>query len=299
MKIIMEEVSIMFYLILLAVLVIWFVIIKIKGNLSWHSFIITMSVSLMITDTVDIVLCQYLNLYHLHLKIFDNKAADMKHAIILSDVFIVPLMGVIFCYYYAKHKKWWIPIIHASTMILIEGIFHHFKYIEYNDFNPLHTAVFYIIGTVMLTCWTDSLINYSPPLSDRANAFHVISVIMALPILIFGTWPDYFFIFRPGFFANKVSDNWIITDLMYVLLGVLAWLIYPKLTTKLKRTTGIIFLGSVYLIFSLVMHAIGKLIYYRWNNFFHVLIFAGAIVLAILYDRWETNYRQRISATKT
>lgn len=281
----------MFYIVLLSIFLMWIIVIKVKGKFSWHPLLSIWFVTLVLTDITDILLSRIFGLYNLHIKLFPDISTDTKHGIFISDAFVVPMMAVIFCYYYAKHKKWWMPVILYAVMVLIEAVFVHFGYIEYIDFDPLYTAALYVIGAVLLTNFADRFVNYSPPINYTFVLFFATYVIMGMPSAFLGGGME-LFLWRPGIFKDHIADNWVISITMDAVSGLILCIILSKISSWSLRTYTIIGLGVASITFCLIMHLKGILVYNKWNNALLVLRYSASTIALIFFDKWESRYKR-------
>ncbi len=283
----------MAYLILSALLLAWFFLIKIYGKLSWHSVFIVVFISLIITDIPDIILSYILRLFSLHLNLFADPAVDMRNPILISDLLILPLMTIIFCYYLARYKHWWIAVAFPIALSLLEYIFVRLGYMEYHHIHPVFTLVIYTLYAIFFYYLADRLIDYSPPIADNVAIMPAAYVIMAFPGTILGTVLN-FFLFRPGLFLDFIADNWVVAISMGMVSGLIAGVGFSIFRSKLGRVMVITFIGLTDIIINFTLLAKGMLVYLHWSSVYHVLMMVSSTLLLLVYFWWEIKYRESL-----
>lgn len=283
------------YLILSVLLAIWLFIIKKYGTLSWHSVLSIVFITLISADIPDIVLCYVLRLYSLYLKLFENPALDIRNAILVSDLVILPLMTVIFCYYLARYRRWWIAVIYPISLSLLEFVFVRLGYIEYHHFHAIFTFILYALGAILLYYFVGRLIDYSPPIPDTIMIMPAAYVIMAFPGTILGTVLQ-FFLWRPGVFQDFIADNWVVAVSMGIISGLVGGLGFWIFRSKTARIWVIVFIGMIDIIISFILLAKGMQVYYHWNSVYHTLMIVGSTILLLVYYWWESKYREGLKS---
>jgi|GEM_PF-7024976 len=284
----------MAYFILTAVVLGWFVHIKIKGKLSWHSILEIVFSSLILTDLPDILLCYHLRLFSLYLKMFSDTNRDIKNALLLSDLVIMPLMLVIYTYYFAKYRKWWIPLVYPITLTMIELLFLKLHLIEYHHFSWIYTFLMYCMGAALFAWLAHRYINYNPPLPEALMIAPASYVIMAFPPTLFGTLLE-LFQWRPGIFTDGFTDNWVIAVGLGLLSAVIACIGFLVFKSRKSRYWVLFFVGIIHIAINAVLIAKGWCVYHHWNTFFQILLIICSTIILLLYYRWETRYRDRIA----
>jgi hypothetical protein len=247
-------------------------------------------VSLVPIDWTDIVISRFLGLYHLPMHLFKDVSMDTKLGIIVSDVIMMPPLGVITCYFIAKYKKWWIPIFTVVIMVLMEAVMVYFHFMVYVNFNPLYTACLYVLSLLLYTNFADRLINYNPPVPYSYVLFFATYIIMGIFFTIFGGSILELFMWRPGIFTDHVADCWFVEIPGLIVFGLIACFTVPKLKNKLYRALIFISFSVIGIVFSIYMHSKGMLIYNKWNTFFMILRYLVPSTILIIYDRWEYGY---------
>jgi hypothetical protein len=262
----------------------------IKKKVSWHSAVTILVVTLVPIDWADIIASRFLNLYILPMHLFNDASMDTKLGIIISDVVMMPPLGVVTCYYYAKYKKWWIPFLTVVTMVLMEGVMVHLHYMEYINFDPIYTACFYVISLLLYVNYADRLINYNPPISYAYVLFFATYIIMGIFFTIFGGSVLELFMWRPGIFSDHVADCWFVEIPILIIFGFIASLTVPKLKNKLYRALIFLSFSILGITFSMYMLSKGMLIYNKWNTALMILRYVVPSTMLIFYDRWESSF---------
>lgn len=135
-----------------------------QGKLSWHSIIAAYTLALFLVDVLDIALNQFAHLYQLSTHLLRDPAKDNLLGIILSDVLILPLTAVIFCYYTRPEHPWRYTLLFTLLHVINESIYLSLGYLHYHNWSILYSTAVYMFGIRLFAYYAPRFVSYDPPI---------------------------------------------------------------------------------------------------------------------------------------
>lgn len=280
----------MLYIIMLAVIIVWMVILIYKSHLSWHSIVAAYAIGVFSADLVEVSFNLLLGLYKFPTHLSTNPILENELGIIFADTLILPFTLIIFLHYAKKDQPWRTSLPFAILFILLEIIFLKLGYLKYIHWNLAYSAILYVTVFRFYAHLTPRITSYNPPipypvllLSFSHTIIMWVGALFASPLLKM-------YQFRPGVFKDIMADCRFTDLLSGDVLAVICAVFIPRISNRLKPLafTIIAFIGVSFALYS---YYNGWLIYHRWNHFFTILRYLVPLFLIMLYDRWESSYR--------
>lgn len=279
----------MLFIITILFFLLWTIWVIHKGPLSGHTVIGIYVTTLFIVDFGDVSFDHFLNLYDLPTRLLNN---NQYLAIVFSDGIVFPLIAIIFCSYSVRYNRpWLLSFLFAAMVGIIEIFYEKFDYMIYHHWNSWLTPVITFILFRVLAHFARQFVYYSPPVSYQFCLMCFVYTISEWPgALLAGVM--HLYQYRPYIFADSISDDRFIAMLLATAMGVLAAYFAPK-SRQEDKLFLFLSVGFVSVLFALWMYGKGRLIYHNWNHLFTVIRYITPYLIIYLYDRWETNYRDK------
>ncbi len=284
----------MLYIITLALLFIWMVVLIRKRELSWHAIVAAYSIAVFSADMMEVLFNLLLNLYKFPTHLATNPINDNELGIIFADTLILPFAFIIFVYYARNRHPWKTSIPFAIGFTFLELIYLKLGYLKYLKWNLAYSAAFYVAGFRIGSWLAPRIANYNPavPYTVRLLCFaHTIimwvGALFASPLLKL-------YQFRPDVFKDIMADCRFTDLLSGYALTVLCAVFVPRTPNRLKPLVFAV-IACIGASFALFSYSKGWLIYHSWNHLLTILRYLVPIALIMLYDRWEASYSMRLS----
>lgn len=286
----------MLYIITLALIFFWMVLLIRKRELSWHSIVAAYAITVFIADMLEVTFNLLLGRYKFPAHLSANPIADNELGIIFADTLILPFAFIVFVHYAAKkYRPWKTSLPFAMGFTILEWIFKQLGYLKYLHWNLILSAVFYVIGFRIGAWLAPRIASYNPPVPYWARLFCFSHTIIMWVGALFASPLLMMYQYKPGIFSDPMADCRFTDLLSGDALSLLCALFIPWIPEKAKpfAFASIALIGIAFALFS---YNQGWLAYHQWNHFFMALRYIVPLAIVMLYDRWEMSFQNQ--ATK-
>ncbi|MFZ5644821.1 MAG: hypothetical protein ACOY46_14650 [Bacillota bacterium] len=280
----------MLYIIMLAVISVWMVILLRNSHLSWHSIVTAYALGVFSADLVEVSFNLLLGLYKFTTHLSTNPIYENELGIILADTLILPFTLIIFVHYARKEQPWKTSLPFAILFILLEIVFLKLGYLKYIKWSLAYSAVAYVAVFRFYAYLTPSITRYDPPIPYPARLLFFSHTIIMWVGATFALPLFKMYQFRPGVFEDIMADCRFTDLLSGDVLAVLCAVFIPRIPNRLKPLAFAV-IAFIGVSFALYSYYKGWLFYHRWNHFFTILRYFIPVFLIMLYDRWEFSYK--------
>jgi len=279
------------YLITLAVLLIWMVMLLGRKKLSWHSILTAYVMSVVSIDVLEVLFNLLLKMYSFPTHLLANPLDDNQLGIIFADTLILPFAYIIFVHFAVNSNPWRISIPFAAAFTVLERIYLHLGYLEYHHWSTWLSAGVYVIGFRIGAELARPIVSYRPPVPYWLRLIAVghttnmwVGAILGLPVLKL-------YQFHPGLFVHSMADDRFVDLASGLVLAVFSAVLVPRTPGRLKPVILAV-LAGIGASFSYYCFLRGWLTYHYWSHSLMVLRYAIPFLLMMLYDRWELPYER-------
>jgi len=276
----------MFYIINIAVYIIWAIYLLRREKMDFHRFIEMYSLSIICIDPPEFILFKVLDFYSFQPKLLANPIKDSLLGLMFSDGFILPLAAIILYCYVKPNRIWRYAFIFSGLHIALELLYLRFGYLKYNNWSIWYSSAAYLSG------YTTAVYLFLL-LKRKSTPFWLRLAIFAYPAfgwfgIVFNGLLD-FNRFELDFFKNEEVSNDIIH--IGVVWGiVLLHAIFVSHLKPLLREYVYILTALSVSIFFIWLCSKGMLFYSHWNNILIILRWSTSFALLFLYGNWELKY---------
>lgn len=284
----------MLYIITSIIFVVWAIIIIRKKYMSLHSIISIYAITVFFVDWGDVVFYLWARFYDIPAKLPRNIDIGNYLGIMFSDGIIFPAAAIVFCYYSIRYRHpWLLSALFASMFGVIEYIFTKFGFMIYHNWNHFLTPVITFILLLILSQFSNRLVNYSPPTSYKLRLMCFMYTIVEWPGGIMAA-TLHLYVYRLHIFATETADTRFVAMPVSTLLSIIVALIIDKIHPKYRI---LLFpgLGIGYSIFAIWMYYNGYMIYNHWNHMLTVIRYLVPFIVVYFFDRWESNYTNKLN----
>lgn len=283
----------MLYIINLTVYLIWMVAVIYKKRFSWHSIVSAYAISVLIIDVLEVLINLLLGRYKFPTHLISNPVYDNQLGIIFADTLILPFAYIIFVHYHKKNYPWRTVIPFTLGFVILEIIYLHLGYLQYNNWKTIYSGVIYLAAFSLGAFLAPRIVSYNPPVPYSLRMLGFAYTVNMWVGALFGLPVLKLYQFKTGLFSNFMADDRFVDLYSGIALAIMCAVVVEKVNIHLRTLlfAVIAFIGVSFAIYSYYK---GWLIYHNWNHFWTVFRYFVPFVLIVLYDRWESAYQRHI-----